>query len=214
MIVNNDPNLKPEKTWSTEFTIERDLSDVGGGGLVRGTLFTEKTRDALYSQTNFNVAPNVTNIQNIGKVRTWGLETAYTANDVAIKGLDLSASLTYANSKIVANPNNPDSVGKRQPRVPDWRASFLASYRATDKLATSLGVRYSGVQYGQLNNSDTNSSTYTGNSRYFVADVRAKYQLAKQWSASGGIDNLNNAKYWAFHPYTQRTYSAELRFDL
>jgi iron complex outermembrane receptor protein len=29
-----------------------------------------------------------------------------------------------------------------------------------------------------------------------------------------GIDNLNNNKYWAFHPYTQRTYVAELKFDL
>lgn len=214
VIVNNDPNLKAEKTWSTEFTAERDLSDIGGGGLFRTTIFTENTRDALYSQTNFSVMPNVTNIQNIERVRTWGLETAYSANDVAIKGLDLAASLTYANSKILSNPNNPASVGKRQPRVPDWRASFLASYRVNDKLTTSFGARYSGRQYGQLDNSDTNSFTYTGNSSYLVADVRVKYKLAKQWSASVGIDNLNNAKYWAFHPYTQRTFLADLRFDL
>ncbi len=214
VIVNNDPNLKAEKTWSTEFSVERDLSDIGGGGLFRTTLFTENTQGALYSQTNFNVTPNITNIQNIDRVRTWGLETAYTANDVAIKGLDLAASLTYANSKIVSNSDNPTSVGMRQPRVPNWRASFLASYRANDKLTTSLGVRYSGRQYGRLDNSDTNSFTYTGNSSYLVADVRVKYKLAKQWSASVGIDNINNAKYWAFHPYTQRTYVAELRFDL
>ena len=221
-IVNNDPNLKAEKTWSTEFSVERDLRDIhggnSGGGLFRATLFTENTRDALYSQTNFNVTPNITNIQNIDRVRTVGLETAYTANDVGvglgIKGLDLSASVTYADSKIVSNPNNPASVGKRQPRVPDWRATFLASYRANDKLTTSFGVRYSGQQFGQLDNSDTNGFTYTGNSSYLVADVRVKYRLAKQWSASVGIDNLNNAKYWAFHPYTQRTFVAELRFDL
>jgi iron complex outermembrane recepter protein len=29
-----------------------------------------------------------------------------------------------------------------------------------------------------------------------------------------GIDNVNNARYWSFHPYTQRACSAELRFDL
>lgn len=209
-VVNNDPLLKPEKTWSTEFSAERDL----GNGLWRTTLFHENTRDALYSQTNFSVTPNITNIQNIERVRTLGLETAYSASDALVRGLDLSGSVTYANSVIVANPNNPASVGKRQPRVPDWRATFLASYRASDKLTTSLGVRYSGRQFGNLDNSDTNSLTYTGNSSYLVADVRVKYKFAKQWSASFGIDNLNNARYWAFHPYTQRTYTAELRFDL
>ncbi len=29
-----------------------------------------------------------------------------------------------------------------------------------------------------------------------------------------GIDNLGNEKYWAFHPYPQRTFHAELKFDL
>ena len=47
-----------------------------------------------------------------------------------------------------------------------------------------------------------------------MTDVRVRYQVAKQWTASFGIDNLNNAKYWAFHPYTQRTVIAELKLDL
>jgi len=80
------------------------------------------------------------------------------------------------------------------------------------KYLPSLNVRkrYIGdyTQYGQLDNS------YTGVSRYLVADLRLRWQLDKQWSASFGIDNLNNAKYWAFHPYPQRTYVAELKFDL
>ena len=29
-----------------------------------------------------------------------------------------------------------------------------------------------------------------------------------------GVDNLNDRTYWAFHPYTQRTLVAELRWDL
>ena len=38
--------------------------------------------------------------------------------------------------------------------------------------------------------------------------------VRRTWSAAFGIDNLNNATYWAFHPYPQRTYSAELRYHL
>lgn len=55
---------------------------------------------------------------------------------------------------------------------------------------------------------------YQGFSRYFTTDLRLRYAISKQWSAAIGIDNLNNAEYWNFHPYPQRTYSAELKFDL
>ena len=147
-------------------------------------------------------------------IRTKGLELAYQANDVVLAGLDLMSSLTYADPKIVKNDKNPASVGKWQPRVPKWRANLLTTYKPDNKWTFTFGARYSGKQYGQLDNSDTNSETYTGVSSYFVTDVRVRYQVAKQWVASVGIDNLNNAKYWAFHPYPQRTVIAEMKFDL
>ena len=206
-ITNNDPNLKPEKSWTSELTAERDL----GNGLLRNTLFFEDTRDGLFTQA---LTPTVNTVQNVDHLRTKGLELAYQANDVGLAGLDLMSSLTYADSKIVKNDNNPASVGKWQPRVPRWRANFLSTYKADDKWTFTFGARYSGQQYGQLDNSDTNGETYTGVSSFFVTDVRVRHQVAKQWIASVGIDNLNNAKYWAFHPYPQRTLIADLKFDL
>lgn len=209
-IVNSNPNLKPEKSWTSEFTAERDL----GKGLLRTTVFHEDTRDALYSQTMIVPTGTATTVQNVEHMRTTGLEVAYQENDVALRGLDLSGSVTFANSKTVKNDNNPASVGKWQPRVPRWRASALASYRPDDKWIYTFGARFSGRQYGQLDNSDVNGFAYGGISSFFVTDVRVRYQIAKQWSASIGIDNLNNKKYWNFHPYPQRTVLAELKFDL
>jgi len=202
----------------TAEVVERRFQDTPAlelrSGSLRATVFHEDTQDALYSQTNVTVSPNVTNIQNVDKIRTTGLEIAYQANDVGLNGLDLTSSLTYANSKIVKNDNFPDSVGKWQPRVPQWRANFLAVYRPSDRWTYTFGARYSGKQYGTLDNSDPNGFTYTGVSSFFVTDVRARYKIAKEWTASLGIDNLNNEKYWAFHPYTQRTYVAELKWDI
>lgn len=209
VIVNNDPNLQPEKSWTSELTAERELEK----GLLRTTLFYEDTRDALYSQTNASVTPNVTNIQNVEHIRTRGVEVAYQANDIGITGLDLSGSVTYAHSRIVENENFPASVGKWQPRVPDWRANLLASYRLGDKWTYTFGARYSGTQYNTLDNSDPNGFTYTGTSRFFVTDVRVRYRVTPQATASLGVDNLNNEEYWAFHPYTQRTFSAEIGVD-
>ena len=38
--------------------------------------------------------------------------------------------------------------------------------------------------------------------------------MAPEVTGALGVDNLGNEKYWAFHPYTQRTLVAELKFDL
>ena len=45
-----------------------------------------------------------------------------------------------------------------------------------------------------------------------VFDVRARYQLTQQCTVAVGIDNVTNQTYWAFHPYTQRTWNAEVGF--
>ncbi|TWI70101.1 iron complex outermembrane receptor protein [Pseudoduganella lurida] len=206
-IVNTDPNLKAERSWTEEFTAER----ITARGSLRATLFHETTRDALYSQP---LTPTVSTVQNVDRIRTTGLELAQAAEDVVVRGLSVNSSLTYADSSITANDAFPASVGKRQPRVPRWRANALASWRATDRLSASAGIRYSGTQYGTLDNSDPNGFTYMGVSRFLVADVRLRYRFDRHWSAALGVDNLGNEKYWAFHPYTQRTAVAELKFDL
>jgi iron complex outermembrane receptor protein len=217
-LINNDPNLKPEKSWTGELTAERKLGSEQTSdamrGLLRLTAFGERTRDALYSQTNVLVTPNVTNVQNVGRIATRGLETAYEASDVAVRGLDLNASLTWTDSKIDRNDKFPASVGKRQPRIPEWRATGQATWRVDDRLAATLAARYSGRQYSTLDNSDRNGFAYQGASKYFTTDLRLTYKIGRQWTAAVGIDNLNNYKYWNFHPYPQRTWVAELKFDL
>ncbi|HEY6640617.1 TonB-dependent receptor [Povalibacter sp.] len=208
-IVNNDPDLEPEKSWTGELTAERAFDR----GLLRMTFFHEDTRDALYSQTNVTGTTSVTTIQNVEHIRTSGGEVAWQMRDVVIEGLDLLSSLTYAHSRIVENENFPDSEGKWQPRVPEWRGNLLATYRSGDRWTTSLGARYSGRQYNTLDNTDPNGFTYTGTSSYFVIDARTRYRLTDLCTVSLGIDNLNNQTYWAFHPYTQRSYSAEISVD-
>jgi iron complex outermembrane recepter protein len=205
-IINTDPGLKAERSWTTELSAEKVTED----SVFRATLFFERTRDALYSQP---LTAIVSTVQNVGAIRTNGLELAVQSGDVLVKGLRLSGSLTYADSIITDNDGLPASVGKRQPRVPAWRASAVATYQPDAQWTHTLGMRYSGVQYGQLDNSDTNGYSYLGFSKFFVVDVRTRYQINKQWSAAAGIDNLNNYRYWAFHPYPQRTFMAELKYD-
>jgi iron complex outermembrane receptor protein len=205
VIVNNDPNLRAEKSWTSELTGERALES----GSLRLTLFHEDTDDALYSQTNVLVTPSMTSIQNVDRIRTNGVELAFQAGGFLSANFDLSTSLTYARSRIERNDQFPASVGKWQPRVPEWRANALATYRLGSQWSVTLGWRYSGTQYNTLDNSDPNGFTFTGNSAFTVFDLRARYENDR-WAASLGVDNAGNEEYWAFHPYTRRMLFAEL----
>ena len=213
-ISNN--SLKPEKSWTGELSAEQ------GWGMLqsRVTLFAEATRDSIYSQTTFDAGANknISTVQNIDKIGTTGLEATLATTDWWLKGLDLSGSVTYTDSKIKANSGfvttAGDTVGKWQPNIPRWRATAQAAYRFSEHWSASLAARYSGRQYRTLNNADVNGFAYMGVSKYATADVRVLWKIDRQWSAAFGIDNLNNYQYWNFHNYPQRSYSAELKFDL
>lgn len=227
-LVNANPNLKPEEALSSELSGEYFLDQ----GKLRLSLFQERIKDAIYSQTSLLANGNTARFtDNVGEIQTYGVEFAGEASDVGIQGLDLSGNATWTDSRITENDvadaaalaagntaANPyaaqPSTGKRQPKVPEWRASATVSYRPTDKLTTSVSGRYSSPQYGQLNNSDGNFGTYTGGgTSYFIVDLRTKYQITKQVSASVGIDNVNNSEVWLYHPFPSRTYFAQLKYN-
>lgn len=206
----SDPNLKPEKVLATDLSAEGAV----WGGNLRLSLFDSHTDDALYSQTDSSVTPNVTNVQNIDRIRVTGAEAVYDAQNWLIERLDISGSVTYADSEILENAASPASVGNAVPRVPDWRASVFATYRFDDRWSSSLGARYSGLQYGRLDNLDTNHDDTGGVGRYFVVDARVGYRFNDLMRASLGVDNLTNDKYFIGpHPFQQRTWHAELRLD-
>ncbi len=206
----SDPNLKPEKILASDLSAERSL----GKGSLRLSLFDQHIDDALYSQTDVSVTPNVTSVQNIGRVRISGVEAVYEAHDWLVQGLDLSGSLTWSDSEILSNPGSPNTVGKKVPRIPDWRAAILATYRLNEHWSGSLGVRYSGLQFGRLDNADTNHDDTGSLGAYTVVDVKAGYRFGKLVKASLGIDNLTNRNYFVGpHPFPHRTYQAELRID-
>ena len=97
--------------------------------------------------------------------------------------------------------------------MPRWRAALLATYDIDERWSGSVGMRYSGRQFGQLDNSTQRLRLHRLQPVLRRRPARAVPHLALV-GVSAGIDNLNNYHYWAFHPYPQRTYHAELRFDL
>lgn len=207
-IVNNDPNLKPERSLAKELSAEREFTLGDASGNLRVSAFEDDVRNTILSQRN--VFTNITNIQNIDRVRTRGIEVQASVNDLLVKGFDLSGSLTLSRSRILENANNPTLVGNDWVRVPRVRANLLGTWRASDRFSASLGVRHSGRMYGNLDNSDVIGNTFGSVSSYTVWDAKARYQISKHVDASFGIDNLTGKRYYVFHPYPGRTFVGEL----
>ena len=212
-----NPFLKPESVLAGELAVERNTAD----GKLRVSLFEEHVSDALISQTSTipGVATPVSFTQNIDKTRQRGIELVAQRQNVLVRGLELTGSVTYVDAKITGNSSyvptvaGATSVGKRTPYVPEWRATAVATYRPDDRWAYTLAGRYSSRLYATVDNTDINPATYQGFESYFVADARVQYRFGRQWSGALGIDNLNNRKYFLFHPFPQRTLYAELKYN-
>ncbi len=205
-----NPNLKPEDAKSTEWSVEHKFSD----GNVRLTFFTEDIDDALLSQSA-PLPPSTTPVnyvQNIGHMRSKGLELAADKDDVFIRGLSLSGSVTYVDSETTEDPVFPAAVGKQSPNIPKWRSTLVATYRPDDKWSFTVAGRYVDAFYSTLDNSDTFSHTYQGFEGFMTWDARLTYDFDPHWRAAIGVENFGAADYFLFHPFPQRTATAELNY--
>jgi len=209
-IINNNPDLQPEDDLSKELSAEWAY----GNGLFRFSLFQDDVKNTIFSQTDTTVIPNVTNFQNIDKVRSRGAELSYQGQDVGIPGLDVIGNLAYTQSKILENAKNPASVGKHFYRIPLWRANLAGTYHVGERASVTAGVRYSGRQYNTLTNDDTNPNVYGGTSTYTVADARFTYKVNRYGEVSVGVDNVFDKRYFVYHPYPGRTLYVEARLRM
>jgi iron complex outermembrane receptor protein len=206
-----DPNLRPERAFSAELAAERGFAE----GHVRLSLFSERIRDALISQSALLVPGSTTlfnYVQNIPEVRTHGLELAFDWRNALVQGLELEGSFTLADPKIVADPTFPAAEGKDIPQVPRRRATLVATYRAGARASFTLAARYASRSFGTIDNSDIVSHTYQGFDSYFVVDARVTFRLTSHLEAALGAENIGNDHYYLFHPFPQRSLTAELAY--
>jgi iron complex outermembrane receptor protein len=207
-----NPDLEPEKAISGELAIERHFGD----GHVRLSFFHESVKDALVSQSAPLVPGSTTLfrfVQNIGRTRTDGIELAFDKRNV-LPRFDLSGSVTLADPKTVSDPVFPAAEGKLIPQVPRRKATVVATWRPTDSLSLTAAARYSSRMFGTIDNSDVVGHTWQGFEGFFVADARLLYRFSPHWSIAAGVENLTDKRYFLFHPFPGRTFTAELHWSL
>lgn len=214
-----NPDLKPDNVTATELKLERKLNS----GRVRLSLFQDDIHDAIISQFN-PLLPGSTQLfsflSNVDHVRARGAELVLDQNHVVIRDLSFSASVTWLDAKTLALSGRASAtaapgaaIGKKLPNIPDWRASYLISYRLGERWTFTTAGRYSGMLWTTLDNTDVNPNTYQGFAAWFAADARVHYRAAKHWSASLGVDNVLNRKYFIFHPFPHRTVVTDVKYS-
>jgi iron complex outermembrane receptor protein len=197
-----DPNLKPDDDLSGELRVKRLFPH----GSAQVSLFEDDVHDAIISQYLPLVANSSTlysYLSNVDHIRMRGVEVVGSTEDVATTGLEFTGSATYLDARTLALSGRASAtapagtaVGKQVPNVPELRATFVTTYKPTLKWAVSLAGRYSSKVYSTLDNSDVNFNTYTGFGEWFVMDAHANYRVDRHWTASAGVDNLLNRKYF------------------
>ncbi|MFO1103209.1 MAG: TonB-dependent receptor [Methylocystis sp.] len=221
---NPNPNLRPEVALTKELTFERKI---GGNGTARVSLFDEEVRDAIIAQNLYvtSLSTLTTGNVNISRIRNSGVEFAASRDDVLVKGLELLASATYVNSRIISDPtwaptggNNLDNgiwsvTGKNVPYVPKWRWTGVATYRPDDNWSFTLAARWQDRMWSTLSNNDRAHGVYGAFDRFFVVDTKIHYKWNERWAFDFGIDNIGNYKYFLFHPFPQRTFFFAAKYD-
>ncbi|HEY1606349.1 MAG TPA: TonB-dependent receptor [Allosphingosinicella sp.] len=206
-----DPHLRPERARSEE--LAASWSD--DKGPIRLSLFNEAIEDALISQTA-PLVPGSTSlfafVQNIPRTHVKGAELAFERSDLLVHGLTLSGSLTLADPRTVRDPAFPAAEGKDLPQVPRRRFTLVATWHESERTSFTLAARAASRSYGTIDNSDPVTHTFQGFDSYFVIDARADFRIGRHWNAAIGVENLGNDKYYLFHPFPQRTLTAELGY--
>lgn len=217
VVANPNPNLRPEVALSKELAFERRI---GPDGSVRLSLFDEEVRDAIISQNVFipGTSQLAQNNANVERIRNSGVELAAKKDNVFFKGLELAASATWLNARVISDPtwapvggSNNDLwawsvAGKTVPNVPDWRWTAVATYRPDDNWAFTVAARWQGRMWTTLPNNDVAHGVFGSFDRFFVVDAKIHYKWSERWSFDFGIDNIGNYKYFLFHPFPQRTF--------
>lgn len=201
-----NPDLKTEKTFAKDISIIRDLDD----GSMRLSLFENDMEDYILRQTNINTQVNY--YQNIESVRIRGVELDLSKriNRYFKPGLNV----TFLEPKILENSGYPDSEGKIVPGVAEWMGNLTLEFTPTEKISAVLGANYQSTAYTELDNSDVQGSGYGGYNGALIVDLKLSYRFNQNWYLALAVDNITNEEAFWFHPYNQRMYSVELKWNL
>ncbi len=199
----SNPFLKPETVWTYEVGIQQSLFE--GRTNISVTSFYNDITDLIYSRQVGTTKEKV----NAAKGRTYGVEVEL--GQRLFDWLKIWGNLTYTNAKIVDNPVDPLTEGKKVTGIPSlmWNLGAVAT---TDKITFSLQGRYFSKIYTDAYNRDTEDGVYGSYEPALFLDSKLSIRPIPHFEISLSVDNLLNKRFYEYYHLDGRTYLLELTY--
>ena len=179
-----NPNLKPEKSTTSDLTFGTD------------TLWLTGFYNEITDLISYNYPAGYVQTAGISKLK--GLEVGY--KDYFFDSLRVNAMYTYLDTK--------NSTGQALARRPKSQIDAGVTYYATDALDLGLNAQYIGKRY---NNAD-NQGAMTGD--YLIANFVTNLKINNYTTFYGKIDNISNKYYQTVDGYATAGRSLYLGFNI
>jgi catecholate siderophore receptor len=177
---NNDPNLDPEKTYTTEVGSKWDL--VNGRLLLAGALFNVVKTNARTPGLLPDDPPQVLD----GRQRVRGAELSATGNLTA--AWTVFSAYTLLDSRVVES-NNETQIGNRFPQTPKHAFSSWTTYAFPWRVTLGGGLRYVGRRYNNINNARSVGG-------YWMVDAMAQVPVRDWLDIRANLTNASNEYYF------------------
>jgi vitamin B12 transporter len=191
-----NPNLRPESGDSYDIGIDQKLGNIG---LLRLTFFQNTKADNIA----FNFAVPIASFENIGLVRTRGIEAAL--NLQLARNIFAFANYTLNDPRILES-TNPAEVGN------ELRFAGANSLNAGISYQNAQGVSL-GLLMRSLSGYPTNNTNTEFLSGYTTFDTKLQIPLGDNLVINGSVDNIFNQRYQLFpgFPDAGRVFQVGLR---
>ncbi len=180
--VRTDPNprLESERLVGGEIGADYEITESLFG---RITGFWVEVKDPV---TNVTITPTVRQRDNLGRVRSKGieLELEYRPNT----RWKVSGSYMYDDARVVSAPNEPQTKGKRVPHAPKHHVVLQLAYTNPELISFSIQGRYVGNRFeDDVNTLDLDD--------FFVLDATASRELRGGVEVFLSMENLLDREY-------------------
>ena len=208
--VLGDARLDPEEGLHHNLSLQQGVGD----GHIEVNLFRDEVKGTIFTQFQFVQGAPIFSFLPIDQVDTTGVEVVFDQRHLFDSKIDIQVNTTFTDAEIVQHDLQPSNEGNVFPRMPKVRVGLFGVYHVSPRWLTSLGVRYSSNQFGDLNNSDTVDNVFGAMDPYVFLDLKLRHQLVTGGTLSFGINNVTNESAFVHHPWPQRTFFAEYSVDV
>lgn len=201
-----NPDLKPERSITVDAGY-RHTTSAGDWGL---TAFATRWTDKIAIRILETGVPVVQQAQNVGQVKSHGLEAQWTRRYGA--HWSASANYTYTRTRVVENLADPAIVGNVLPDTPRHKANASLAYDDGAGWTARARLRLVGSTFIDDANTVVDARGYRWkNAGYAVLDTSTTWR-APTWELTLALDNVFDRDYVSgfFWHQEPRTVRAEL----